>query len=393
MDTRMQTTSRPTRTIRPRSPPCPSSWPGTIAVTAGLTGPVAHAEPRHDDADATHKRHVDEDRNVGHRSGVQHRPSPGRAQTVATTVAAASEAPRPPTPCSRATPSRASPARFGLSAQEVLVRNGLGWNTIIHPGQTLHLASTPAVATAARPPATAAPTGRLELPRQAGRHHLGHRGPRRRVDHGAARRERAVARERHLPGPDAPGAARPVRLRVPPRLPPRRGRPRSVRREGRVRHDQRPARPIASIAAAHGVSVSALLSANGLTYTSTIYAGKTLVAADVPAPRRRRRARRSPPSSARTPRRSSASGASLGVRDRGHRRRARRGDAGVEPPEPAPRRPRLGRPVPAAPEPGLGHRRAAAGPGARDEASSSADGPTRTRARPAACSTSPAGRR
>ncbi len=34
---------------------------------------------------------------------------------------------------------------------------------------------------------------------------------------------------------------------------------------------------IASIAAAHGVTVSALLSANGLTYTSTIYAGKTLV--------------------------------------------------------------------------------------------------------------------
>jgi N-acetylmuramoyl-L-alanine amidase len=34
---------------------------------------------------------------------------------------------------------------------------------------------------------------------------------------------------------------------------------------------------VASIAAAHGVSVKALLSANGLTYTSTIYAGKTLL--------------------------------------------------------------------------------------------------------------------
>ncbi|MBT2503996.1 LysM peptidoglycan-binding domain-containing protein [Curtobacterium sp. ISL-83] len=34
---------------------------------------------------------------------------------------------------------------------------------------------------------------------------------------------------------------------------------------------------IASLAAAHGVSVKALLSANGLSYTSTIYAGKTLV--------------------------------------------------------------------------------------------------------------------
>ncbi|KTT38591.1 hypothetical protein RSA46_24375, partial [Pseudomonas oryzihabitans] len=41
---------------------------GTIAVTAGLTGPVAHAEPRHDD-DAAKKRHVDQDRNVGDRPG------------------------------------------------------------------------------------------------------------------------------------------------------------------------------------------------------------------------------------------------------------------------------------------------------------------------------------
>ncbi len=119
---------------------------GTIAVTAGLTGPVAHAEPRHDD-DNRNKRHVDEDRTVTDRPVFQTavaRP----AETTVTTVAAVST--RVPTTYTVRQGDTVSgiAARYGLSAQEVLVRNGLGWNTIIHPGQTLHLASTPAVTTA-----------------------------------------------------------------------------------------------------------------------------------------------------------------------------------------------------------------------------------------------------
>ena len=63
---------------------------GTIAVTAGLTGPVAHAEPHHED-DSANKRHVDQDRNVGDRpvfGTAVARPS----QTTVTTVAAVSAA-------------------------------------------------------------------------------------------------------------------------------------------------------------------------------------------------------------------------------------------------------------------------------------------------------------
>ncbi|WFR65917.1 LysM peptidoglycan-binding domain-containing protein [Curtobacterium flaccumfaciens] len=118
---------------------------GTIAVTAGLTGPVAHAETHHDD-DNANKRHVDQDRNVGDRpvfGTAVARPS----QTTVTTVAATTKAPTTYTVRQGDTVSGIA-ARYGLSAQEVLVRNGLGWNTIIHPGQTLHLASTPAVTTA-----------------------------------------------------------------------------------------------------------------------------------------------------------------------------------------------------------------------------------------------------
>ncbi len=128
---------------------------GTIAVTAGLTGPVAHAEPRHDD-DGANKRHVDEDRVVSQRPVFETavaRP----AQTTVTTVAATSRTAAPTTYTVRQGDTvSAIAARYGLSAQEVLVRNGLGWNTIIHPGQTLHLASTPAAAPAV---ATSAATG------------------------------------------------------------------------------------------------------------------------------------------------------------------------------------------------------------------------------------------
>ena len=126
---------------------------GTIAVTAGLTGPVAHAEQRHDDdanrrhIDAT-RRHIDEDRNVGSR------PVFGTAvaqpsETTATTVAATRQAAPTTYRVQQGDTVSAIAARYGLSAQEILVRNGLGWNTIIHPGQELRLASTPVVTAAA----------------------------------------------------------------------------------------------------------------------------------------------------------------------------------------------------------------------------------------------------
>ena len=248
---------------------------GTIAVTAGLTGPVAHAEPRHED-DGAHKRHVDEDRNVGERpvfGTAVARP----AETTVTTVAATTKAPSTYTVRQGDTVSGIA-ARFGLSAQEVLVRNGLGWNTIIHPGQTLHLASTPAVTTAA---ATTSATGSYHVKQ----------------------------------GDTVSGIAARVGVSTSSLLSANRLSQRSVIYPGQTlrvpRASSAPSRPavapvapapvasagtagtatatharsvqigtgdtIATIAAAHGISVSSLLSANGLTYTSTIYAGKTLV--------------------------------------------------------------------------------------------------------------------
>jgi LysM repeat protein len=249
---------------------------GTIAVTAGLTGPVAHADQHHED-DSAHKRHVDQDRavdrNVGDRpvfSTAVARPS----QTAVTTVAATSKAPTTYTVRQGDTVSGIA-ARFGLSAQEVLVRNGLGWNTIIHPGQTLHLASTPAVRTAST--RTTSSTGSYHVKQGDTVSGIASRV-------GVSTTALLSANQLSMrsviyPGqtlrvPTA-GSAQPTAARGGSASVSSGGSTTSSARAGSVRIGT--GDTIASIAAAHGVSVSSLLSANGLSYTSTIYAGKTLV--------------------------------------------------------------------------------------------------------------------
>ena len=258
---------------------------GTIAVTAGLTGPVAHAEPHHED-DSAHKRHVDQgavdrtvaqhavaDRNVGSRAvfgtAVAH-PS----QTTVTTVAATSKAPTTYTVRQGDTVSGIA-ARFGLSAQEVLVRNGLGWNTIIHPGQTLHLASTPAVRAAST--RSTSSTGSYHVKQGDTVSGIASRVG---VSTTALLSANKLSmRSVIYPGqtlrvPTAGSAAAPAPAAAPSTSGGTRATA-STARAGSVKIGT--GDTIASIAAAHGVSVSSLLSANGLSYTSTIYAGKTLV--------------------------------------------------------------------------------------------------------------------
>ncbi|ROR33721.1 LysM repeat protein [Curtobacterium sp. JUb34] len=253
---------------------------GTIAVTAGLTGPVAHAEPRHDDADANHKRHVDQDRNVGNRpvfGTAVARPS----QTTVTTVAATTKSPTTAVPTNytvrQGDTVSGIAARFGLSAQEVLVRNGLGWNTIIHPGQTLHLASTPAVTTARTTTSAGSTSGSGS---STSSYHVKSgdtvSGIASRV--GVSTTALLSANKLSQRSVIYPGQT----LRVPhgssgggsvSTAAASSGSSGSSKSSVKISSGD----TIGSIAASHHVSVAALLSANGLTYTSTIYAGKTLV--------------------------------------------------------------------------------------------------------------------
>lgn len=247
---------------------------GTIAVTAGLTGPVAHAEPRHDDADANHKRHVDQDRNVGNRpvfGTAVARPS----QTTVTTVAATTKAAVPTNYTVRQGDTVSGiAARFGLSAQEVLVRNGLGWNTIIHPGQTLHLASTPAVTTARTTTSAGSTSGSGS---STSSYHVKSgdtvSGIASRV--GVSTTALLSANKLSQRSVIYPGQT----LRVPHGSSGGGAVSTAATSSGSSKSSVKISSgdTIGSIAASHHVSVAALLSANGLTYTSTIYAGKTLV--------------------------------------------------------------------------------------------------------------------
>lgn len=247
---------------------------GTIAVTAGLTGPVAHAEPRHDDADANHKRHVDQDRNVGNRpvfGTAVARPS----QTTVTTVAATTKAAVPTNYTVRQGDTVSGiAARFGLSAQEVLVRNGLGWNTIIHPGQTLHLASTPAVTTARTTTSAGSTSGSGS---STSSYHVKSgdtvSGIASRV--GVSTTALLSANKLSQRSVIYPGQT----LRVPHGSSGGGSVSTAAASSGSSKSSVKISSgdTIGSIAASHHVSVAALLSANGLTYTSTIYAGKTLV--------------------------------------------------------------------------------------------------------------------
>ncbi|WP_229087085.1 LysM peptidoglycan-binding domain-containing protein [Curtobacterium sp. GD1] len=249
---------------------------GTIAVTAGLTGPVAHAEPRHDD-DNRNKRHVDEDRTVTDRPVFETavaRPS----QTTVTTVAAVStKAPTTAVPTNytvrQGDTVSGIAARYGLSAQEVLVRNGLGWNTIIHPGQTLHLSSTPAVSTAS---ATTSATGSYHVKQGDTVSGIASRvgvSTTALLSANKLSQRSVIYPGQTLRVPTAGATAAPVAAVT--SAPASTSGSASSARAGSVRIGT--GDTIASIAASHGVTVSALLSANGLTYTSTIYAGKTLV--------------------------------------------------------------------------------------------------------------------
>jgi len=246
---------------------------GTIAVTAGLTGPVAHAEPRHED-DGAHKRHVDEDRNVGSRpvfGTAVARP----AETTVTTVAATQQAPTTYTVRQGDTVSGIA-ARYGLSAQEVLVRNGLGWNSIIHPGQTLHLASTPA-RTATTAASTSTTTSSYHVKQGDTVSGIASRV-------GVSTTALLSANNLSQRSVIYPGQT----LRVPGKAssaPASSSSSSSSSSSGSASSAPRSSGSvkiaagdtIGGIAAAHGVSVKALLAANGLSYTSTIYAGKTLV--------------------------------------------------------------------------------------------------------------------
>jgi LysM repeat protein len=255
---------------------------GTIAVAAGLTGPIAaHADQRHPDE---HRRQDERDRTRsdadGSTGGADRLLSGGpvfgtavarsASTVVATPVAAVSPAPSSYTVVQGDTIS-AIAARYGLTTRDVLTANGLGWNAIIHPGQTLRLSTAPAPAAAAAVSTTSsyhvvsgdtasAIAARLGVSTSA------------LLSANQLTGTSVIYPGQTLRVPAAGAVATPVTTSAGATAPAAAPSPAAAKSVTIATGDT-----LATIAAANQVTVSALLAANGLTYTSTIYAGKTLV--------------------------------------------------------------------------------------------------------------------
>ncbi|WP_066520554.1 LysM peptidoglycan-binding domain-containing protein [Curtobacterium ammoniigenes] len=255
---------------------------GTIAVTAGLTGPVANAAPRHDAERDTHRRPAPDragtDITAGPVSRAALTVSASNAQATGRTVSTVSAIITVPSTyvVQQGDTVSAIAERFGLAANDVLARNGLRWNTIIHPGQQLQLRSAQTPTAQPAPPTISyrvVPGDTVTaIARRAG------------VSNAAVIAANALPADGRIVAGQtliipaapttAPAAPAPAAATTTSNAPaPAPAREPAIAGSVTIA----PGQTAASIASANGVSVSALLAANGLTYTSTIYAGAKLV--------------------------------------------------------------------------------------------------------------------
>ncbi|WP_228484494.1 lytic transglycosylase [Microbacterium cremeum] len=157
-------------------------------------------------------------------------------------------------------------SRYGLSTADVLALNGLGWRSVIYPGQVLALTGTAAAAAPGPAPATAPAAGAYTVQRGDTVSSIAQR-------HGLS--TDAVLAANGLgwssiiyPGQTIaiPGAAAPAAAAPAPAPAPSAGASYTV-----VAGDT-----ISGIAQRHGVSTDAVLAANGLSRSSIIYPGQTI---------------------------------------------------------------------------------------------------------------------
>lgn len=169
--------------------------------------------------------------------------------------------------------------RYGLSTASVLALNGLSWKSTIYPGQTLHLTSarvTAAAAThhASTASATSASIYTIQrgdtLSSIAAKHHVTTQALL--TTNGLGWSSIIYPGQRlRVPGSATPAPAPAAKPTAAPTAHV------ATHTSSGTKYTIRTGDTLSSIAKAHSTTVDRLLAANGLSWSSTIYAGKTLV--------------------------------------------------------------------------------------------------------------------
>jgi LysM repeat protein len=176
--------------------------------------------------------------------------------------------------------------RYGLSTASVLALNGLGWKSIIYPGQILTLSKTgskPIASTPKAPTATPSSSARYKI---VSGDTIGKIAAKHKVSTQSVLAANGLGwksiiypgQTLIIPGKSAPATVSPPVTVTPPQT------PASPPASSTGSYVIKSGDTISSIATKHGVTIQSILNANGLTWSSIIYAGRTLTIPGTTAP-------------------------------------------------------------------------------------------------------------
>ncbi|RKR74319.1 LysM peptidoglycan-binding domain-containing protein [Frondihabitans australicus] len=258
---------------------------GTMAVTMGATGQLAadHVQPHTKRPEASPAPATTIDLSAIYRSRQTATLTADNTTADVTTDAVLETASTAPTTYTVvAGDTVASIAgRYGLSTASVLALNGLSWKSTIYPGQTLHLTSARATAAAAasvtKPHASTTGTYTIvrgdTLSSIAARHGVSTQAL---LDANGLGWSSIIypGQKLRMPGAStsapAPSSSAPSKAAAPATT------TAGSSKAGSTKYTIRTGDTLSSIAKAHATTVDRLLAANGLSWSSTIYAGKQL---------------------------------------------------------------------------------------------------------------------
>ncbi len=161
--------------------------------------------------------------------------------------------------------------RFGLATASVLALNGLGWKSVIHPGQVLTLSTSPTTPRVTPPPAQTAAARYTIVPGDTIGRIASKLGvsPQTLLSANGLGWSSTIYAGRTLA---IPGAASPTAAMAPVPVPVAA----VTSTAGVTAHVIASGETVASIARTYGVGIQSILTANGLTWSSIIYRGRTL---------------------------------------------------------------------------------------------------------------------